>query len=99
MKLTVAKVVFKYYFLWQYAQSSWKETNLWMRLPRHPNIVSFDRIVVDELEGRIVGFTNNYVPGRTVLVHCFRVELKGYLYFDPILILIYTKKGTTIQEQ
>ncbi|KAH7167919.1 hypothetical protein DER46DRAFT_625606 [Fusarium sp. MPI-SDFR-AT-0072] len=30
---------------------SWKEMNLWMRLPRHPNIVPFDQVVVDELEG------------------------------------------------
>lgn len=42
---------------------SWKEMNLWMRLPRHPNIVPFDRVVVDEFEGRVVGFTSNYVPG------------------------------------
>lgn len=63
IKLTLGQVVFKYYFLWQYAQMSWKEMNLWMRLPRHPNIVPFDRIVVDELEGRVVGFTNGYVPG------------------------------------
>ncbi|EGU81443.1 hypothetical protein FOXB_08025 [Fusarium oxysporum f. sp. conglutinans Fo5176] len=42
---------------------SWKEMNLWMRLPCHPNIVLFDQVVVDELEGRIVGFTSNYVPG------------------------------------
>jgi len=34
-----------------------------MRLPHHPNIVPFDRVVVDELEGRIIGFTNNYVSG------------------------------------
>ncbi|KAH8729253.1 hypothetical protein BGZ61DRAFT_491659 [Ilyonectria robusta] len=47
------KAVFKYYFLWQYAQMSWKEMNLWMRLPHHPNIVLFDRIFVDELEGRV----------------------------------------------
>ncbi|KAI4870626.1 hypothetical protein F4820DRAFT_442913 [Hypoxylon rubiginosum] len=57
------KVVFKYYFLWQYTQMSWKEMNLWMRLPRHSNIVPFDRVVVDELEGRVIGFTNDYVPG------------------------------------
>ncbi|KAI7770863.1 hypothetical protein LZL87_004650 [Fusarium oxysporum] len=57
------EVVFKYYLLWQYAQMSWKEMNLWMRLPRHPNIVPFDQVVVDELEGRVVGFTSNYVPG------------------------------------
>ncbi|KAI6778045.1 uncharacterized protein J7T54_007653 [Emericellopsis cladophorae] len=37
--------------------------NLWMRLPCHPNIVPFDRIVIDELEGRVVGFTSGYVPG------------------------------------
>ncbi|OAQ58733.1 protein kinase-like protein [Pochonia chlamydosporia 170] len=43
--------------------SAKKEMNLWMRLPRHPNIVPFDRIVVDELEGRVVGFTSTYVPG------------------------------------
>ncbi|KAI1042792.1 hypothetical protein LB505_001075 [Fusarium chuoi] len=47
----------------KYAQMSWKEMNLWMRLPRHPNIVPFDRVVVDEFEGRVVGFTSNYVPG------------------------------------
>ncbi|KAH7324441.1 hypothetical protein B0I35DRAFT_348444 [Stachybotrys elegans] len=57
------KVVFKYYFLWQYAHASWKELNLWMRLPAHPNIVPFDRVVVDELYDRVVGFTNIYVPG------------------------------------
>ncbi|RBA17292.1 hypothetical protein FPRO05_02016 [Fusarium proliferatum] len=50
----------------KYAQISWKEMNLWLRLPRHPNIVPFDRVVVDELEGRVVGFTSNYVPGRNL---------------------------------
>ncbi|KAF5017203.1 hypothetical protein F66182_10892 [Fusarium sp. NRRL 66182] len=63
LERSAKKVIFKYYFLWQYAQMSWKEMNLWMRLPRHPNIVPFDRVVVDELEGRVVGFTNSYVPG------------------------------------
>ncbi|KAI1864980.1 uncharacterized protein JN550_008526 [Neoarthrinium moseri] len=67
------KVVFKYYFLWQYAQWSWKEMNLWMRLPRHPNIVPFDRVVVDELEGRVVGFTNIYVPGGSLQQNQSRV--------------------------
>jgi serine/threonine protein kinase len=52
--------------MWQYARMSWKEMSLWMRLPRHPNIVPFDRVVVDELEGRVVGFTSSYVPGGTL---------------------------------
>ncbi|KAK4200782.1 hypothetical protein QBC40DRAFT_339588 [Triangularia verruculosa] len=68
------KVVFKYYWLWQYGQGSWKEMSLWMRLPRnHPNIVPFDRIVVDELEGRVVGFTTTYVPGGNLEENTSRV--------------------------
>ncbi|UZP40195.1 hypothetical protein NXS19_008011 [Fusarium pseudograminearum] len=57
------KAVFKYYFMWQYAKASWKEMSMWMRLPRHPNIVPFDRVVIDELNGSVVGFTSIYVPG------------------------------------
>jgi len=40
--------------------------NMWMHLPRHPNIVPFDRVVVDELENRVVGFTSLFVPGGTL---------------------------------
>ncbi|OTB06924.1 hypothetical protein M426DRAFT_9348 [Hypoxylon sp. CI-4A] len=58
--------VFKYYFLWQDARPAWEELNIWMRIPRHPNIVPFDRIVLDEIEGRVVGFTSAYIPGRTL---------------------------------
>lgn len=72
-KLTVGQVVLKYYFSWQYAQMSWKETSLWMRLPRHPNIVPFDRIVVDELEGGVIGFISTYVPGGNLEVNKSRV--------------------------
>ncbi|KAF5551129.1 kinase [Fusarium phyllophilum] len=66
IKLTLELAVFKYYFLWQYAQMSWKEMNLWMRLPHHPNIVPFDRVVVNEVEGRVVRFTSNYIPSRNL---------------------------------
>lgn len=44
----------------------WHEINLWIRLPKHPNIVPFDSIIVDELEGQIVGFTTTFVPGGTL---------------------------------
>lgn len=40
--------------------------NLWIRLPKHPNIVPFHSIVVDELERRFVGFTTIYIPGGTL---------------------------------
>ncbi|CAG2006483.1 unnamed protein product [Fusarium graminearum] len=60
------EAVFKYYFMWQYAKASWKEMSMWMRLPWHPNIVSFDRFVIDELNGSVVGFNSIYVPGGNV---------------------------------
>lgn len=59
-------MVFKYYFLYQFLFWVWNEMNLWMRFPRHPNIVSFDRVVYDEAQGRVVGFTTKFIPGGTV---------------------------------
>lgn len=37
-----------------------------MRLPPHPNIVPFERLVLDELHGNIVGFTTRHIPGGTI---------------------------------
>lgn len=51
-----------------------------MRLPRHPNIVPFDRIVVDELEGRVVGFTNCFVPGGSLEENKSRVFKLEWLH-------------------
>lgn len=59
-------MVFKYYFLFQFLYSRWHEMNLWMRLPPHPNIAPFDRIVLAELHGHIVGFISLYISGSTV---------------------------------
>ncbi|KAK2590964.1 hypothetical protein QQS21_011343 [Conoideocrella luteorostrata] len=59
-------LIFKYYFLFQHLSFAWHEMNLWMRLPKHPNIVPFDSIVVDELQGRFAGFTTVYIPGGTL---------------------------------
>lgn len=60
------KAVFKYYFLFQFLHKLWHETNLWMRLPTHSNLVPFDRLVLDELHGHVVGFTSLYIPGGTI---------------------------------
>jgi serine/threonine protein kinase len=69
------KVVFKYYFLDRFLFRRWDELNIWMRLPSHPFIVPFDRLVVDELEGKevVVGFTSAYIPGGTVEENTSRV--------------------------
>lgn len=62
------EVVFKYYFHKEYLHERWDELNLWIRLPPHPNIVPFDRLVVEELHGRqvVVGFTSLYIRGGTL---------------------------------
>lgn len=62
------QVVFKYYFLDRFLFRRWDELNIWMRLPSNPFIVPFDRLAVDQVEGRdvVVGFTSVYIPGGTV---------------------------------
>lgn len=62
------KVVFKYYFMDRWIFTRCDELNIWMRLPPHPHIVPFDKLVVDELKNRpvVVGFTSLYIPGGTV---------------------------------
>lgn len=53
--------------------------SLWCRL-KHPNIVPFDKVVVDELEGRFVGFTSKYVPGGTLEENVARVFKLKWLH-------------------
>lgn len=69
------QVVFKYYFIDRFVLRRWDELNIWMRLPPHPFIVPFDRLVADELEGRevVVGFTSVYIPGGTMEENTTRI--------------------------
>ncbi|KAK2589599.1 hypothetical protein QQS21_012722 [Conoideocrella luteorostrata] len=67
------KVVFKYYFLFQFLYKVWHEMNIWIRLPTHPHLVPFDRLVLDELRGHVVGFTSLYIPGGTLSQNKSRV--------------------------
>ncbi|KAJ5420535.1 hypothetical protein N7465_003054 [Penicillium sp. CMV-2018d] len=45
---------------------SWKEMNLLSKLPPHPNIIPFDRIVLEDVQSRVIGFTTKYIPGGTL---------------------------------
>ena len=61
------RVVFKYFTASQSFEKRWPELNIWIRLPRdHPNIVPFERVVLDEVEHRVVGFTRPFVRGLTL---------------------------------
>ncbi|KAL3473067.1 kinase-like domain-containing protein [Aspergillus californicus] len=42
---------------------AWKELHLIKSLPPHPNIVPFDRVVLEDVETRVIGFTTKYIPG------------------------------------
>lgn len=47
-------------------QMAWNELNLLKRLPPHPNILPFDRIVLEDMESRVIGFTTKYISGGTL---------------------------------
>jgi hypothetical protein len=79
-ELILGQLVFKYHFQHQCPMRLWVEMNLWMRLPRHPSIVPFARVVVDELEGRVIGFTSSYVPGGTLQDNQSRVFKIAWLH-------------------
>ncbi|KAI1967587.1 hypothetical protein LOZ56_005478 [Ophidiomyces ophidiicola] len=46
-----------------------KEVNL----PKHPHLISFDRVVLDDAEARILGFTIPYIAGGTLETNTSRV--------------------------
>ena len=48
--------------------SRWKEIQISARLPRHPNMVLLDRLVLDETtKSHVVGFTMRYIPNGTLV--------------------------------
>lgn len=50
----------------KYCRRPWDELNLLKSLPPHPNIVPFDRVVLEDVESRVIGFTTKYIPGGTL---------------------------------
>src|SRR5271168_3888464 len=56
------RVVFKYYTNKGNISVFWHELNCIIRIPRHPNIVPFDSLVFDTVDGKekVVGFTTPF---------------------------------------
>lgn len=63
------QVAFKYYLNEGNIGIIWDESNCLLRIPNHPNIVPFNSLVVDQVEGqdKVVGFTTPFIAGGTVL--------------------------------
>lgn len=64
----VHRVAFKYYTNESQVPVFWHELNCVLRIPKHPNIVPYDRLVIDTLDGeeKVVGFTAPFIDGGTV---------------------------------
>ncbi|KAF6814421.1 hypothetical protein CPLU01_14409 [Colletotrichum plurivorum] len=70
-----------------------------MRLPQHPNIVPFDRVVVDELDGNAIGFTSVYIPGGTLDANPSRVfKLKWLQQLTRVVDDLNLKHGIMHQD-
>lgn len=80
---TTKHVVFKYYFNEGNIPMFWHEINCTLRIPKHPNIVPFDRLVVHSAtpDGpeKVVGFTTIFIPGGTVRDNVSRVFTLNHL--------------------
>jgi len=77
----IKRVAFKYYLNQANIAVFWHEVNCLIRIPKYPNIVQFDSLVVDTVdsEDKVVGFTTNFIPGGTVLDNVSRVFKLKYL--------------------
>ncbi|KAI1262373.1 hypothetical protein F5Y18DRAFT_430270 [Xylariaceae sp. FL1019] len=55
---------------------AWNELQAYRRLPPHPNLIPLDRVVLEDKESRIIGFTIKFIPGGTFenLTRPFRVQ-------------------------
>jgi len=76
-------VVFKYYTNEGNVAMFWHEINCTLRIPQHPNIVPFDRLVVESAgpgcPDQVVGFTTVFIPGGTIQENVSRVFKLKYL--------------------
>jgi hypothetical protein len=60
----VERAVFKYGYHYGGFGTTWQELHIHARLPRHPNILPLECVVLEEVSGtRPVGFTTPFIPG------------------------------------
>lgn len=61
-------VAFKFNSWWKPVrmQMAWDELHLLKSLPPHPNLLGLDRVILEDVESRVIGFTTKYIPGGTL---------------------------------
>ena len=58
--------VFKYGMIFQRRLRIWRELHLLKSLPEHPNLVRWDRVVLDDARSQVIGYTTPYISGGTL---------------------------------
>ncbi|KAF2227452.1 kinase-like domain-containing protein [Elsinoe ampelina] len=77
---------FKYYCMFSNQMMIWQELHLWKSLPRHPHIASFDRVVIDETDARVLGFTAEYVPGGSI--ECNPPRIFKFKWLEQLITVV-----------
>lgn len=73
------KVIFKYTMTVEWRDRIWEEMHRIKDLPEHPNLVSFDHVVVDGPDSRVIGFTTKFILGGTLSVNKSRPFTMSHL--------------------
>ena len=55
--------LFRYPIIWEHKQKIWDEMHVVKALSGHFSFISFDRIIIDDVESRVLGFTQSFIPG------------------------------------
>jgi hypothetical protein len=77
---------------------SWTEIQIVARLPRHPNLVLLDRLVLDEQTGsKVVGFTTRFIPGGSLDQSKPRFKLKWLKQLMQVGWRARSKLGVMVQ--
>ncbi|QKX54884.1 uncharacterized protein TRUGW13939_01974 [Talaromyces rugulosus] len=63
------KVVFKFNAMAKprRLKMAWDELKVYKSLPPHPNILPLDRVVLEDVESRVIGFTTKFIAGGTLV--------------------------------
>lgn len=93
------RVVFKYHLHRGPPASLWNETHVLAGLPPHPSLPSLDRLVLDDAETYVVGFTSGFIPTFSLRANPEQpFKLKWLKQLTEVVDLLNLEKGIHIGE-
>lgn len=82
----------------RYQQMAWNEPHLYKSLSPHPNILPLDRVVVDDIESRVIGFTTKYIPGGTLEDPKIRIQFEWIQQLTQLVDFLNLELGIMHQD-